>query len=153
MSTEQMRIEFEEWANNNGWSVRRGTDLCYVYERVDLMWSAWLASRAALVVELPEGDLVYSTATDTYGEDGCVMLPVDTAIHAIRAAGITVKEGGCSQDYSISSKKSHAGIAMSKCGMESWLIGSAVRLATGARYAQSAGELNNEKPIQSNTRR
>lgn len=42
-------------------------------------------------VKLPEPDLVYSTATDTYGDEGCMMIPVCSAVKAIKAAGGTVE--------------------------------------------------------------
>ncbi|HGH4619165.1 TPA: hypothetical protein ACJIWO_000208 [Enterobacter cloacae] len=56
------------------------------------LWEFWVKSRAAIEIELPEAELVYSTATDTYGENGCLMLPVETIARVIRAAGIKVKE-------------------------------------------------------------
>ncbi|CAM3715768.1 hypothetical protein BS639_17050 [Rouxiella silvae] len=48
--------------------------------------------RAAEVkpVELPEADLVYYTVTDTFGDEGCMMIPLSLAIAAIKAAGGTV---------------------------------------------------------------
>ncbi|WP_319727463.1 hypothetical protein [Cronobacter malonaticus] len=54
-------------------------------------WRIWQASRAAVEIKIPEGETVFSTATDSYGEDGCVMLPVETMEHVIRAAGLKVK--------------------------------------------------------------
>lgn len=56
------------------------------------LWEFWQASRAAIEINLPEGELVYSTATDTYGEDGCLMLPVEMISRILDSAGIKVKE-------------------------------------------------------------
>ncbi|EIZ8816813.1 hypothetical protein MQ487_000483 [Cronobacter sakazakii] len=65
----------------------------YMAWDMQVAWWAWQASRAAVEIEIPEGETVFSTATDTYGEDGCVMLPVETMEHVIRAAGLRVKGG------------------------------------------------------------
>lgn len=54
--------------------------------------SAWKASRAAIEIELPEADLVYSSATDSYGVEGCMMLPESLVESVLQDAGIKVKE-------------------------------------------------------------
>lgn len=44
------------------------------------------------VVKLPAGELVYSSANDSYGAEGCLMLPVSMVVEAIKAAGGQVEE-------------------------------------------------------------
>ncbi|MBN3043324.1 hypothetical protein H4F47_10375 [Pectobacterium brasiliense] len=88
MSTEQIREEFEQWAElvgalpwgylkkqrtpSGGYSVQ-----VYVY-----MWEAWQASRSELLIELPSWDS-FDTTQQIISE----------AAERVRAAGITVKEG------------------------------------------------------------
>lgn len=72
--------------------LKKTSDGGYATTWVDMMWEGWQASRAAIEIELPEAELVYSTATDTYGEDGCLMLPVETIARVLNDAGIKVKE-------------------------------------------------------------
>jgi len=57
MSTEKiiMQQQFEEWARSQCMQLKKdGVATTYAYERTDLAWSAWQASRAAIEVELPE---------------------------------------------------------------------------------------------------
>ncbi|HHH4587150.1 TPA: hypothetical protein ACPZ0W_004245 [Enterobacter bugandensis] len=87
---DESRKQFEEWFHSRYDSISMPPN-----DRVNLFtfsWAAWIASRAAIEIELPEAELVYSTATDTYGEDGCLMLPVETIARVLNDAGIKVKE-------------------------------------------------------------
>ena len=60
--SEKMRDEFEEWLIANtefdtqrtAYAMTKEEDQQYMCHRTNLAWLAWQASRAALVVELPE---------------------------------------------------------------------------------------------------
>ena len=59
--SEKMRDGFESWCLANGYTLIPAETNCgiiiegaYGHPRVQLAWQAWKASRAALVVELPE---------------------------------------------------------------------------------------------------
>lgn len=60
--SEKMRDEFEEWLIANtefdtqrtAFAMTKEEDQQYMCHRTNLAWLAWKASRAALVVELPE---------------------------------------------------------------------------------------------------
>ncbi|MEH4296553.1 hypothetical protein EKS35_13895 [Enterobacter hormaechei subsp. steigerwaltii] len=64
----------------------------YMAWDVRLAWRFWNLSRAAIEIELPEADLVYSSATDSYGVEGCMMLPESLVESVLQDAGIKVKE-------------------------------------------------------------
>lgn len=56
MSNEKiiMQQQFEEWARSQCMQLKKdGVVTTYAYERTDLAWQAWQASREALVIELP----------------------------------------------------------------------------------------------------
>lgn len=56
MSTEKitMQQQFEEWARSQCMQLKKdGVVTTYAYERTDLAWNAWQASRAAIEVEFP----------------------------------------------------------------------------------------------------
>jgi len=58
---DKMREEFEAWCHNNPLKVDKRISGEYKYISTDLAWQAWQASRAALVVELPEnGEPIFS---------------------------------------------------------------------------------------------
>lgn len=80
------RLGWEAWREGDGYKVDDDES------ELDGMWQSWQASRAAIEIELPEAELVYSTATDTYGENGCLMLPLETIAKVLGDAGIKVKE-------------------------------------------------------------
>ena len=84
-SRKQFSEAFEELT---GWELEDYPNQDYA----ETCWEFWKKSREAIEIELPEAELVYSTATDTYGEDGCLMLPVETIARVISDAGIKVKE-------------------------------------------------------------
>lgn len=60
--SEKMRAEFEEWLIANtefdtqrtAYAMTKEEDQQYMCHRTNLAWLAWQASRAALVVELPD---------------------------------------------------------------------------------------------------
>lgn len=86
MSGEKMRAEFEEWRD------KRNAELSAAGHRHNSRWRvdnshypAWQASRAALVVELPD-------SFDTYGYSAEVArVATDCCAEAIEAAGVRVK--------------------------------------------------------------
>lgn len=86
MSTEKMREEFEEaFLAKFGWRPSRmhGSD-DYVEASANLAWWFWQASRAALVVELPETSLT--------GSIGVAHKAVTKRCReAIEAAGVRVR--------------------------------------------------------------
>jgi len=52
--SEKMREEFDLWAQHElGYCAGEKTDGTYYVTKINDMWQAWKASRAALVVELP----------------------------------------------------------------------------------------------------
>lgn len=81
MSNEKMRAEFEVWYAeyvNTGFSVSRaGT------------WAAWQASRAALVVELPDAIEIWDEAS--YPPSSYAYLNLKSVIEAIKKTGAIVK--------------------------------------------------------------
>lgn len=88
-SRKQFAEAFEELT---GWNLEEYLEEHPNQTYADTCWQFWKMSREAIEIELPEAELVYSTATDTYGEDGCLMLPVETIARVISDAGIKVKE-------------------------------------------------------------
>lgn len=92
MSTEQMQAEFEAWARKHNESLREDDpdspeDIrldriggVYIWANAESAWFAWQASRAALVVELPDPIEVHDTGD--YQAD---------TIDALQSAGIPVK--------------------------------------------------------------
>ena len=52
--SEKMREEFESWLMDNGQLALKEDDGEYSFQHTRLAWQAWQASRAALVVELPD---------------------------------------------------------------------------------------------------
>jgi hypothetical protein len=83
-----LREEFEVWAAGF-WGVEvqyiRDPDQWSGQDAIVLSsaWPAWQASRAALVIELPEPDSSY--------ENGGYLLPKDKVIESITAAGLKVR--------------------------------------------------------------
>ena len=54
---EKIQQEFEEWAIKHHFSVTKNPDgASYVHDSTMCAFEGWKASRAALCVELPEGD-------------------------------------------------------------------------------------------------
>lgn len=52
--SEKMRDGFEEWLNDSGQLTMKEDDGEYSFQHTRFAWMAWQASRAALVVELPD---------------------------------------------------------------------------------------------------
>ena len=85
------REQFEEWqlATYCGGVARlqrcSNDPNTYYFSDVQLKWKTWQASRAALLIELPE--------TEYYGDSwsGAYALPTEETRDAIEAAGVTVK--------------------------------------------------------------
>src|SRR5690606_41855019 len=99
MSDEKMREEFEAWAAD----FHIGAPLTWyeydgvvVYEDWDVQntWRAWKASRAALVVELPEKISQYNTDATGLGSPAAAEHDeaIDDCRAAIEAAGVRVKQ-------------------------------------------------------------
>ena len=86
MSISKMQDEFEAWHRTVITGVpphEKYSDGDYMNQHVQRYWLGWQASRAALVIELPE-----ACATDI---DGYWMLPRKDVRAAIQAAGVRVK--------------------------------------------------------------
>lgn len=83
---DKIREQFENWFSDNGtapMAVERMPHGPYKLAQAESSWSAWKASRSALVVELP----VYVTnVTNKHYEEGR-----DDVISAVESAGITIK--------------------------------------------------------------
>ena len=82
---ERMREEFEAWARDQGYCLRRTTwdGADYVEHGTESAWLGWQASRAALVVELPN-ERSLSASDDPWAvRDWCK--------DAIEAVGVRVK--------------------------------------------------------------
>jgi hypothetical protein len=71
--SEQVRKEFEEWAEKESFNIARWRD-GYDVVSTNYAWQGWQASRQALVVELPRvtGDAVYDAQEvhDALGKAG-----------------------------------------------------------------------------------
>lgn len=94
MSTEQMQQEFESeyllrWSN--GWPAetlfQRGHSRDYLMDAVQNAWEIWQASRATLVVQLPE--TFDATHHPLHGEYPC--LDPEEVKAALAAVGLKVK--------------------------------------------------------------
>lgn len=84
MSDLKMREEFEAWAKGeNKWYVDRNSFGDYIHGFVRDAWSAWQASRAAVVIELPDPEIK--------DRPTCVEVAMDCCKEAIEAAGLQVK--------------------------------------------------------------
>ena len=90
MSTEVMRKEFEVWAESRGLDLYCSRDSVYEEAETQWAWSAWKASRAALVVALPLPPKAQRSDEEaTFSAGGCDMLR--KCQKALESAGITVK--------------------------------------------------------------
>jgi len=95
MINNKMRAEFEEWINqsevfkNPEWLEDVGQ---YNYTSTQIMWEAWQASRAALVVELPEEpeDLWGAMPYDRGQVDGMIVM-LDDCKSSLDVAGVKYK--------------------------------------------------------------
>ena len=68
--SEKMRDGFESWCLANGYTLRPAETNCgiiiegdYGHPTVRIAWQAWQASRAAMVVELPEKAALMSASS------------------------------------------------------------------------------------------
>ena len=79
---EKMREEFEAWAGQYGYSLERDSEAGgYYADSADLAWSAWQASRATLVVELPQ----------PFESDDFTMCDGVELHEALEAAGVRIR--------------------------------------------------------------
>lgn len=77
-----IREEFEEWALINHYTPHhKGVEGEYLCGATAIAWEAWQASRAALKVELPDGDP---------GEVGPRKFVIEEVKEALQQAGIEV---------------------------------------------------------------
>ncbi len=88
-SRKQFAEAFEELT---GWNLEEYLEEHPNQTYADTCWQFWKMSREAIEIELPEADLVYSSATDSYGIEGCMMLPESLVERVLQDAGIKVKE-------------------------------------------------------------
>lgn len=84
MSQGKWRGQFEAWANTEGYSTKTD-NVGYCHPETNMAWRAWQASRAAVVVELPEG---YACQTGEYQTD--LVVERSAVVEAIEAAGVKV---------------------------------------------------------------
>lgn len=56
MNIEKMREEFESWCCARAMMKAVNPDGSYVYERTQVQWEAWQASRESLVISIPVFD-------------------------------------------------------------------------------------------------
>lgn len=97
--TDKIREEFEAWASKQRLPVKKdGVATTYAYKETDIAWQAWKASRAAVVVDLPQvvgyQDDTGDVGADSDRMDGEVFYGLLRAIDvedAIEAAGLRVK--------------------------------------------------------------
>lgn len=80
--SDKMRDEFKEWARSRGMSLPVNDDIHY-NEWTQLAWEAWQASRASLVIELPEHF--------EYDNPGEAFPAIKDCRIAIEAAGLKVR--------------------------------------------------------------
>lgn len=93
MNIEKMREEFEAWADSEGYVMDCiwGGDGNHGYEDEDTQYAwglfkfSWQASRAAVLISLPDGG-----TSDEY-EYGTPVIARGVAVHVIEAAGLKVK--------------------------------------------------------------
>ena len=93
MSNDKMRGEFEAWATE-GWPGERLAKFAngdYCGHTLNFCWLAWQASRAAVVVELPEGMTIAEHMYGVVSPPGHERwFPRQSAVKAIEAAGLKV---------------------------------------------------------------
>lgn len=89
MSTEKMREEFNHWYDNGR---KKAAPFSTVNIR-DKCFEAWIASRAAIEVELPEGltlnEMRYGSKPKPDHER---LLPRTTCVKAIESIGLKIKQ-------------------------------------------------------------
>lgn len=97
--TDKMRAEFEAWRLRNFCGGAERLKKCsnapeiYYYTAEQEAWKVWQASRAALVVELPEKISQYNTDDDGFVNPAAAEHDeaIDDCRAAIEAAGVRVK--------------------------------------------------------------
>lgn len=100
LKVEDSRADFEKWMTDEQWFHDSDFEWdegrnCYSQFGIHIAYKAWLASRSAIVVELPQRQ--EPTSSGHYGEGYLVTntsgtaLDYEDTVDAIRAAGITVK--------------------------------------------------------------
>ena len=80
------KAAFEKWFLSIGGSVSMTADEKYRTDRARMAWWAWKASRAAIEIELPDGDMHM-----TYSGHQKLMLPNLGVRNAIASHGIRIK--------------------------------------------------------------
>lgn len=93
MNVEKIRAEFEGWVVTQGSSVKRcdpddPNKIIYMYIETQAMWLAWHASRAAMIIDLPE-----KMPNEDAGEDADTWFnrAIDECRESIHAAGAKTK--------------------------------------------------------------
>lgn len=95
LKVEDSRPDFEAWFSSRKESMKRcGLGMIAIRRAHDAAWSAWQASRAAIVVELPETQQINEADINIPDEadwpDG-FNVALEQCADVIRAAGIIVK--------------------------------------------------------------
>lgn len=95
LKVEDSRAQFEAWFSSRKESMKRcGLGMIAIRRAHDAAWSAWQASRAAIVVELPdEVNVLLNHLEDVLPFDVFNLIDVKkwNAVSSLSAAGITVK--------------------------------------------------------------
>ena len=108
--TDKSRREFEAWCGMAGFYISRDLDGDYSDFATDTAWHAWLASRAAIEIELPDyaddSDNALSCFDGEYewGSRAGAQYAVNQCANAVRTAGITVKGEGSEKTDVLSAK-------------------------------------------------
>lgn len=96
---DKLREEFEEWAKDEGFSLERGiaeggVNCIYTDGDTYILWQAWQASRASIVVDLPQRQSICASG---YGDgyfvpsDAGEGLEYDETVEALRSIGLSIK--------------------------------------------------------------
>ncbi|RYE68599.1 MAG: hypothetical protein EOO81_09255 [Oxalobacteraceae bacterium] len=87
--TDQPRIEFESWAATKGMAMHlaRSESGLYVSRVTQNYMDCWMASRAAVVVELPAGQCLFDRSSGR-AAGGLPLVELKTVADAIEAAGL-----------------------------------------------------------------
>lgn len=87
--TDQSRIDFESWATDNGMGLHlaRSESGLYVSRVTQNYFDCWVASRAAVVVELPAGQCLFDRSSGR-AAGGLPLVELKTVADAIEVAGL-----------------------------------------------------------------
>ncbi len=90
MEDEKIRSEFEAFVESNG-LARTCSGTTDEERGLVAFWFVWKASRAAIVIELPEQYESYASAMSAEDGNGDIVMDADEVIAAVKAQGLRVK--------------------------------------------------------------